>query len=339
MAVLSKRILAAMAVLVALPLLPGATLPRTPILHPAPNLAPVVASLAEVRARLRIPGMAAAIVLDGQIVWRGQWGNLSTTTPRDIASITKTMAAVLALQQVEQGRLGLQDSIAGLPGVEVRHLLSHTSAGRPGESFHYSNQRYGALTPVLESGSQLKFAQLLTSRIFVPAGMRSTLPARNSVSGVVSDVEDLARYMAALDGDQLLGEREKQWMWMPMSPGLPYALGWYSQSYGGQRVVWHYGQLNGYGSSLVIKLPESRANLVVLANSSLLCDFNHLESGDLTRSPIGRSFLDAMVDFLPTEALVQSSRPASISATKWTGAAVSRAVSRRTPVVVHGTGL
>ena len=292
-------VLGIVAALVALPLLSGASLPRIAELNP--NLAPVVASLAELYARLRIPGVAAAIVLDGQMVWRGQWGNLSTTTPREIASITKTMAAVLALQEVEQGQLGLQDSIAGLPGVQVRHLLSHTSVGRPGASFHYNNQRYGALTSIIEQGGQQKFAQLLESRIFGPAGMQDTRPAGNSVSGVISHVEDLARYLAALDGDELLGERQKQWMWMPISPGLPYALGWYSQSYAGQRVVWHYGQLNGYGSSLVIKLPELRANLVVLANSSLLCDAQHLESGDLTRSGVGLSFLEAMAGSRPVE--------------------------------------
>ena len=294
--------------LVALPLLSGASLPPN-----NSNLAPVVASLAELHARLRIPGVAAAIVIDGQMVWRGQWGNLSTTTPREIASITKTMAAVLALQEVEQGHLGLQDLIAGLPGVEVRHLLSHTSVGRPGASFHYNNQRYSALTSIIEHSARQKFAQLLETRIFGPAGMRGTRPAGNSVSGVISHVEDLARYLAALDGDDLLGERQKQWMWMPISPGLPYALGWYSQSYGGQRVVWHYGQLNGYGSSLVIKLPELRANLVVLANSSLLCDTQHLESGDLTRSGVGLKFLEAMAGSRPAESPAMPTRRANFS--------------------------
>ena len=323
----------------ALPLLWGASLPRVEDLNP--KLAPVLASLAQLQVRLRIPGVAAAIVIDGQMVWRGQWGNLSTTTPREIASITKTMAAVLALQEVEQGHLGLQDPIAGMPGVEVRHLLSHTSVGRPGALFHYNNQRYGALTSVIEQGGRQKFAQLLESRIFGPAGMRDTRPAGNSVSGVISHVEDLARYLAALDGDELLGERQKQWMWMPIGPGLPYALGWYSQSYAGQRVVWHYGQLNGYGSSLVIKLPELRANLVVLANSSLLCDAQHLESGDLTRSGVGLSFLEAVVGRRPAESTLRRTRAGSISAANWTGPVVSRrqVPKHRARSVVHGAGL
>ena len=124
----------------------AANLPRT-----GQDLAPVVNSLEELRTRLAIPGLAAAIVIDGEMVWRGEWGNLTTTSLRDVASVTKTMAAVIALQEVERGRLGLQDAVAGLPGVQVRHLLSHTSVGRPGESFRYNNARYGALTAILAS--------------------------------------------------------------------------------------------------------------------------------------------------------------------------------------------
>lgn len=321
----------------------SANLPR-----PEANLSPVVSTLGELRTRLGIPGLAAAIVIDGQMVWRGEWGNLTTTSLRDVASVTKTMAAVVAMQEVARGRLGLQDAVAGLPGVQVRHLLSHTSVGRPGESFHYNNLRYGALTAILERGTGAGFARLLQTRVFAAAGMRATRPGVNAISGVVSHVEDLGRYMAALDGDELLGERQKQWMWMPMGAGLPYALGWYSQSYGGQRVVWHYGQLNGYGSSLVVKIPGLRANLVVLSNSSLLSDAYHLESGDILRSPLGRSFLAAMVDGRPAEG-TRGDRASGITSTTFPAFVAIRAAQpgvtsrpKRAVVpraVVHGAGL
>lgn len=343
------RIIVAMAAMALM--VPGATLPKQSAPAAPPSVANVVASLGSLRSRLSIPGLAAAIVIDGEIVWRGHWGNLNTTTPRDIASVTKTMAAVVALQEVERGRLGLQDLVAGLPGVQVRHLLSHTSVGRPGESFHYNNLRYGGLTPILERVTRQKFGALMAGRVFGPSGMRSTRPGLNSISGVISNVEDLAGFMAALDGDQLLGERQKQWMWMPISPGLPYALGWYSQSYRGQRVVWHYGQLNGYGSSLVVKIPGLRANLVVLSNSSLLSDAYHLESGDILRSPLGRSFLAAMVDHLTEEITESVSRRTPISSAPSFSAFPTPArnpgrafVAQRRPnrdqrTVVHGGGL
>ncbi len=326
-------------------LLPGlalaASLPASlPRLQTVPNIAPVVDSLNQLRTRLAIPGLAAAIVIDGQMVWRGEWGNLTTTSLRDVASVTKTMAAVIAMQQVERGQLGLQDAVPGLPGVQVRHLLSHTSVGRPGETFHYNNLRYGALTAILERGTGQSFARLLQARVLSPAGMRGTRPGTNSISGVVSHVEDLARFMAALDGDEMLGERQKQWMWMPMGAGLPYALGWYSQSYLGQRVVWHYGQLNGYGSSLVVKIPGLRANLVVLSNSSLLSDAYHLESGDILRSPLGRSFLAALVDPLPVEPLTRVSRASAITSMTLPILPPKRVVARQTNArtIVHGAG-
>ncbi len=275
-------------------LLPAATIPRAS--NHLPDVSPIAQALADVRAQYRIPGLAATVLLDGEVVWSGNWGNLTTKTPRDIASITKTMAAVLAMQEAAGKRLNLQDPVAGLPNVEVRHLLSHTSVGNPGESFHYNNVRYGALTSIIERASREPFGRLLRERIFRVAGMASTQPGKNAISGVVSNAEDLGRYLAALDGEDLLGEREKQWMWMPIGPGLPYALGWYSQSAGGRRVVWHYGQLTGYGSSLVVKVPALRANVVVLANSSLFADAAQFDSGDLTRSALGRAILQCLAE-------------------------------------------
>ena len=50
----------------------AASLPRTD-----PRISPVVQSLSELRVRLAIPGLAAAIVIDGRTVWQGEWGNLT----------------------------------------------------------------------------------------------------------------------------------------------------------------------------------------------------------------------------------------------------------------------
>jgi hypothetical protein len=61
----------------------------------------------------------------------------------------------------------------------------------------------------------------------------------------VSTVIDLARFDAALDGDVRLTPRLKALMWTPIvSTGgdtLPYGLGWFVQTYQGEKVVWHYG--------------------------------------------------------------------------------------------------
>jgi len=246
-------------------------------------------TMEQFRQRHKIPGLAAAVVADGRIVWAGSYGNLTTRSRVNIASLTKTMGAVLALQEVEAGRLVLDDPAPGLRAVRVKHLLSHTSLGRrPGQTFRYSNQRYNRLTGVLEHSANTSLQALLHERIFVRAGMVSSHPARRVSGGVVSTVEDLARYAAALDDGKLLDDDAKRRMWTPLKPGLPYAYGWFVQTLGGQKVAWHYGRVSG-ASSLIVKIPGRRLSLVVLANSGALA--SAFAGGNVAVSPVGWTFL------------------------------------------------
>lgn len=82
--------------------------------------------LTHIRNQLRVLNLSAAIVESGQLVWR----NDSATHPFPIASVTKTMTAVLVMQLVEQRRLTLDTTI--------RQILSHTSDGTPGEEYLYN---------------------------------------------------------------------------------------------------------------------------------------------------------------------------------------------------------
>lgn len=242
------------------------------------------------RQRLHIPGVAAAVVEEGRIVWSGSFGNLTTRSRVNVASITKTMGAVLAMQEVEAGRLLLDDPAPGLPGVRVKHLLSHTSSGaRAGQIFRYDNKRYGRMTGVLEDRAQASLPELLHTRIFEPAGMVNTRTSHTVVGGVVSTVEDLARYAAALDSTKLLQEASKQRMWSPANVKLPYGYGWFVQMLNGQKVVWHYGRVAA-SSSLIVKIPARRLSLVVLANSPALG--NAFALANVALSPVGVSFLD-----------------------------------------------
>src|SRR5579871_4338199 len=82
--------------------------------------------LSRIRDELRVSKLSAAIVVSGRIVWH----NDSGTTPFPIASVTKTMTAVLIMQLVEQGRLSLD--------AHIRQVLSHTADGTPGEEYLYN---------------------------------------------------------------------------------------------------------------------------------------------------------------------------------------------------------
>src|SRR5262245_52046157 len=65
------------------------------------------------RTRLKIPGMSAVIVCDQQVLWSKGFGFADAdkkipATPETlyhVASLTKTLAATLVLQLVEQGKL------------------------------------------------------------------------------------------------------------------------------------------------------------------------------------------------------------------------------------------
>jgi CubicO group peptidase (beta-lactamase class C family) len=256
-------------------------------------------TIEEHRQRTGMPGVAAAVVENGRIVWSGSFGNLTTRSRVNVASITKTMAAVLAMQEAEAGRLTLDDVAPGFRYVRLKHLLSHTSHGRVGTAFRYDNKRYGLLTGVIQDRANAPLAELLHQRIFERAGMVNTRPSNSVVGGVVSTVEDLARYAAALDSNKLLSEASRQRMWTPLKPSLPYGLGWFVQTFNREKVVWHYGRVST-SSSLIVKIPARRLSLVVLANSPALG--GALALANVALSPVGVRFLDTSTLGLDEEA-------------------------------------
>ncbi|HXF04296.1 MAG TPA: serine hydrolase domain-containing protein [Blastocatellia bacterium] len=93
--------------------------------------------------RFHIPGLAMAVVKDGQVIAAKGYGRASLeldvpVTPEtvfEIGSITKQFTAAAIMLLVEEGKVRLDDKIStylpGLPetwsSVTVRHLLTHTS--------------------------------------------------------------------------------------------------------------------------------------------------------------------------------------------------------------------
>ena len=74
----------------------------------------------------------------------------------EIASVTKTMTAVAMMQLVEEGKVSLDDRVVKYPfhrwfnptritpEVRLRHVLSHTFQGPPGEVYCYAGNRFGS---------------------------------------------------------------------------------------------------------------------------------------------------------------------------------------------------
>jgi CubicO group peptidase (beta-lactamase class C family) len=169
------------------------------------------ASLDSIRVSLRIPGLAAAIAQGGDIVWSRGFGladvergrPATDTTSFYVASVTKSVAAIVLMQLVAEGAVDLDDPIrdygVNLEAdgvVTVKHVFNHTSQGRPGTVFRYNGGRYSHLGDVMLEASGKTFAQLLMERIVQPLGLRHTAPDVNVLADFYVSGHDRQAFMA-----------------------------------------------------------------------------------------------------------------------------------------------
>jgi CubicO group peptidase (beta-lactamase class C family) len=117
--------------------------------------------------------------------------------------------------------------------------------------------------------------------------------------GLVSTVRDFAQFDLALRGGILLRPENVELAWTPAigtgGQALPHGLGWFVQSYNGERIVWQFGMSDSGSSSLVVTVPAKRLTLVLLANSDGLVKLFPLTAGDVTVSPFATVFLRLFV--------------------------------------------
>ena len=322
--------------------------------RPARDAQEFLSRLDQIRRDLSIPGLGVSISREQQVVVAGGLGQADVeagiaptgTTSFHLASLSKTYAATLLMQLVEEGRVDLDDPVSDygvvLPSsgiVRVKHLFTHTSEGVPGATFSYNGDRFQLLENVIRQASGRAYAELLIDRILKPQQVRQTAPnvqdaasfalmgfdrdlfvanlakpyALDSAgrivpsaypsffgvaAGLISSATEVAEYSLAIDRDAFLRPETKARVFTPATSNsgqpLPYGLGWFVQTVGGQRIAWHYGLWTA-NSSLIIKALDKHLTLVVLANSDRLSAPYPLGRGDLMVSPVAREFLDAFV--------------------------------------------
>lgn len=147
--------------------------------------------LEDLRHRLRIPGMSAAIARGDTVIWSKGfgWGNIEEkipVTPQSVfhlASLTKPYAATILLQLVEENKLDLNAPVSQF-GIELEsedtiriiHLLTHTSSGKPGTTYKYDGSRFGQLEQVIEKVTGNSFSSELRTRILEPMDLKETAP-------------------------------------------------------------------------------------------------------------------------------------------------------------------
>ena len=112
-------------------------------------------------AEASIPGLTAAVVRDGELVYAGAFGvrelgSDEALTPRHVfhfASVSKPFVATAILQLAEQGRIGLEDRLIDhLPyfrladeryrQITIRHMLNHTAGMVDVDDYEWDAPQY-----------------------------------------------------------------------------------------------------------------------------------------------------------------------------------------------------
>ncbi len=173
----------------------------------------------------------------------------------------------------------------------------------PGQHFEYDNTGYYLLGMLIEKVSGASYEHFLTEHIFAPAGMADTRlnqPAQiapKRVSGytlsrgklvnppfqsmtwpysggaVLSTIQDLARWDAAMNTDRVLQPSTFQQMWTPvrLNDGTiaQYGFGWHLEQLRNRPLIWHTGHINGF-SSFFGRVPDTHLSVIVLTNQDAL---------------------------------------------------------------------
>ncbi len=180
---------------------------------------PFESYLESLRVQAGIPGISAALVQDGEIVWERGFGfqnqeariRATPDTAYPIADLSQTVASVLLLQCEEQRLLDTNDQARryniNLPEstATLRHILSHTSAGTPGEAFRYDPERYAQLGLAVEACVQQPYRKTVAVNILERLAMKDSVPGRdltkpsNALSEPLFAQEILDRYKKILD--------------------------------------------------------------------------------------------------------------------------------------------
>lgn len=220
--------------------------------------------------------------------------------------------------------------------VTVRHLLTHTSGipnfvrqpdfaertsridhtdadirglfadqplhFEPGTRFSYSNSGYRLLDMIAAEAAGMPFGDVVTERVFRPAGMVDTRVLRDDeivperargyrrsgsgfvnapylsltipggAGGIGSTLTDLLHFDAALRHGAFADARLHERMFTPVRLACGrtegYGLGWDLSTYRGRHIKHHAGGIEGF-SCIYVRIPEEDVSLIMLTNLGL----------------------------------------------------------------------
>lgn len=157
-----------------------------------------------------VPGLTAAMIRNGKIVWSHHFGISNADTKKPVtdetifeaASLSKIVTAYTAMKLIDAGKLNLDTPLNKYLGnnydvgddkrinlITARHVLTHSAGfpnwrprnsallpinSTPGEKFSYSGEGFVYLSRVMEHITGLKFEDLVKKEVFVPLGMNNS---------------------------------------------------------------------------------------------------------------------------------------------------------------------
>ena len=189
------------------------------IFLPAGTLPVLDAYLDALRQQAGIPGMSAAVLSEGQVIWERGYGfsNVATRqgatpdTPYFVGDVSATFGAVLLLQCVEQRRLELdrpldQYGISGVaPEATLREILTHAAPAGAREPFSYNPERFATLTPVMEWCAPQPYRKSVAHRLLNRLAMQDSVPGTDlrdtelQLPDGLFDKADVERYRNVLE--------------------------------------------------------------------------------------------------------------------------------------------
>ena len=169
----------------------------------------------------------------------------------------------------------------------------------PGDNWNYNNSAFVLLGAIIEKITGQSYGDFVEKNIFAPLGMKQSfydntqrvIPRRASgyskngsgyanaqylsmsqphaAGSLMSTVDDLAKWDAALYTEKLVKQESLKKAWTPfvMNSGRPtnYGYGWGISTLQGEKIISHGGGINGFTCE-AIRLPESKVYVAILTN-------------------------------------------------------------------------
>jgi len=217
------------------------------------------------------------------------WSNI---TVRHLLSHTSGLKSYTGLAGIEFARHLTQEQF-------IRAIAAHPLEFEPGESWKYCNTGFNLLGYIIGNVSHKTYWDFMSERIFRPLEMTTTrnrnpgdvIPNRAAgyeqtnhiwinrdydltdvfaAGAIVSNIGDLTKWNAALDGDAILNGSSKEEMWTPakLNDGklTKYGFGWFIDTVDGHKNIGHGGATSGFSASIQ-RFPDDKLAVILLSNT------------------------------------------------------------------------